>query len=245
MGKDVSGAVLLNLGCGYRTTGAEGVVNIDFGVFQRIATAPVVRTLSPLIVGRGRAGKLRQLSPNIMVYDISKGIPAADNSVRAVYHSHMLEHLDREVAVDFMREVSRVLRPGGIHRIAVPDLEYLVRSYLEHLESDDQSKPHDTYIGALLEQSVRRDAAGTSMQAPGRRMLENLILGDARKRGETHQWMYDYKSLAELLHRTGFTDIRRHAYGESAIPNWAEYKLEVDQDGSEYKPHSLYMEALA
>jgi predicted SAM-dependent methyltransferase len=244
MGKDVSGAALLNLGCGYKTTDAEGVVNIDFGVFLRIATAPVLRNLSPFIVGRGRIEKLRRLGGNILVYDISSGIPAADNSVAAVYHSHMLEHLDRDVAVEFMREVARVLRPGGIHRIAVPDLEYSVRRYIEHLESDDQAEAHDTYIGAMLEQSVRREAAGTSAQTGGRRILERLVLGDARKRGETHQWMYDYKSLSELLSRTGFTNIRRYRFGESAVPHWTDYKLEFNESGGEYKPHSLYVEAL-
>ncbi len=245
MGKDVSGANLLNLGCGYKTADAKGVVNIDFGVFLRIATTPVLRNLSPLIVGQGRKEKLRHLGTSIMVYDISSGIPAADNSIAAVYHSHLLEHLDRDVAVEFMREVARVLRPGGIHRIAVPDLEYAVRRYIQHLESDDQTEPHDEYVGAIIEQSVRREAAGTSRQARGRRMVENFILGDARNRGETHQWMYDYKNLSELLNRTGFTDIRRYSFGESAIPNWTDYNLEFDEAGGEYKPHSLYMEGIA
>ena len=245
MENDASGATLLNLGCGYKTTDAEGVVNIDFGVFLRIATTPILRNAAPFIVGRGRVEKLRQLSANIMVYDLSRGIPAADNSIEAVYHSHMLEHLDRDVAVNFMQEVARVLRPGGIHRIAVPDLDSSVRRCIEHLDSDDRSELHDPYIGALLEQSVRREAAGTSAQSRWRRVLENLVLGDARKRGETHQWMYDSKSLSELLSRTGFTNVRRYRFGESGIPNWTDYGLEFDESGGEYKPHSLYLEAMA
>ena len=46
---------------------------------------------------------------------------------------------------------------------------------------------HDDYVGAIIEQCVRKEAAGTSKQKNVRRFIENIILGDARKRGETHQ----------------------------------------------------------
>ena len=243
---DVSGAKLLNLGCGVKTSDADGVVNIDWGTYARIGRSPVLRTIAPFVVGRERVERLRRVPGNVVVYDLSKGIPAADNSVDAVYHSHMLEHLDRDVAEVFIREVRRVLRPGGIHRISVPDLEQLVRAYLEHLESDDGHAEHDDFVYRLLEQSVRREAWGTSSKAKPRRIVENLILGDARKRGETHQWMYDQKNLAAVLERAGFTDIRRVAFDESSIPGWNDHRLDrsVKTDG-EYKPGSLYMEARA
>lgn len=243
---DVSGAALLNLGCGYKTSDDPGAVNIDFGIFQRIAVSPILSRLAPVVVGKSRSLKFRQImESNLLVYDISRGIPAADSSVGAVYHSHMLEHLDRDVAVNFMREVHRVLKPGGIHRVAVPDLEFHVRRYLADLESDDTSGEHDDYVAELIEQSVRREAAGTSSQRRPRRLVENLILGDARKRGETHQWMYDRKNLRDLFERTGFANTRRYGFGESAIPNWAKFGLELDESGQEYKPGTLYLEAEA
>lgn len=240
---DLSGVDLLNLGCGYKTADVPGVANVDFGIFQRIAVSPVLRILAPLVVGPDRMSKLkRAMHSNLVVYDISKGIPADDRSVGAVYHSHMLEHLDREVATKFMLEVRRVLRPGGIHRIAVPDLELSIRRYLHHLETGRPSD-HDSYIADILEQSVRREAAGTRTKKRSRRFVENLLLGDARKRGETHQWMYDEMNLAELFERTGFTDIRRCSFGQSSIKRWADYRLEVDDKNEEYKPGSMYMEA--
>jgi len=243
---DVSGAKLLNLGCGTKTADADGVVNMDWGTYARIRQSPALRRVAPYVVGKARVEKLKQLPGNVLVYDLSKGIPAADNSVDAVYHSHMLEHLDRDIAEVFVREVRRVLRPGGIHRISVPDLEPIVRTYLSNLESTNGEADHDKYIHRLLEQSVRREAAGTSSKAKPRRIVENLVLGDARKRGETHQWMYDYKNLTALLERAGFTDIQRRSFDESSIPAWNDYRLDRNlATNGEYKPDSLYMEARA
>jgi SAM-dependent methyltransferase len=234
---------ILNLGCGYKTSSAPEVTNVDWGTYQRLAKNPVLRRVAPHVIGAERAERLRMFGDNILVHDLSKGIPAEDASVDAVYHSHLLEHLDRDVAGEFMREVKRVLRPGGIQRISVPDLERYVRAYLEDLEREDGD--HDAYVAPILEQSVRRESHGTSLQARPRRIVENLILGDARKRGETHQWMYDFKNLSALLVRNGFRDPRRMSFDESAIPGWNEYGLDRDEAGGEYKPESLYIEAVA
>jgi SAM-dependent methyltransferase len=234
---------ILNLGCGYKVSSAPEIINIDWGPYQRIAANPVLRRVTPYLLGAERAERLRMFGDNIVVHDLSKGIPAEDQTVDAVYHSHVLEHLDRDVADGFMREIKRVLKPGGIQRVSVPDLERYVRAYLVDLEREDGD--HDQYVAAFLEQSVRREAHGTSLQSRPRRLVENLILGDARKRGETHQWMYDFKNLAALLRRNGFREVRRVRFDDSAIPGWDEYGLDRNEFGGEYKPDSLYVEATA
>jgi hypothetical protein len=94
----------------------------------------------------------------------------------------------------------------------------------------------------MIEQSVRREAAGTKLQPPVRRFLETLVLGDARRRGETHQWMYDRINAAALLTRVGFRDPKRRNYNESSIAEWNEYELDLDKHGNEYKTDSLYIE---
>jgi predicted SAM-dependent methyltransferase len=55
-----------------------------------------------------------------------------DNSVDLVYSSHLLEHFPRNKTEDVLREWHRVLKPGGILRIAVPDFEKLVEVYLKY-----------------------------------------------------------------------------------------------------------------
>jgi SAM-dependent methyltransferase len=182
-----------------------------------------------------------------VLHDLTKEIPFDSDSFDAAYHSHLLEHLDRQAASRFLSEVKRVLKPDGIHRIVVPDFEKLCKDYLFHVsvcEKDpNEGANHEGFIGAIIEQSVRKEAYGTSKQPPLRRYLENLLLGDARRRGETHQWMYDRISLSELLTSLGYRDIRIHRYDTSQIPNWNQYGLDTDELGNQYKPESLYIEA--
>ena len=230
---------ILNLGCGTRTSPLT--VNIDFSLYQRLRAHRGGNLVAKLLLKGERRAKFDAMSDNIVVHDLRKGIPAESNSVDAVYHSHTLEHIDRAEVHGLMSEVLRVLKPGGIHRIVVPDLERLVRAYLEDLEAGSDS--HDDTIERFLEQAVRRHAHGTSQQSPLRQRIENVLLGDARRRGETHQWMYDSLNLAQLLEANGFTDIRRVDENISAIPGWREIGLDVLDDGSPYKPGSLWMEA--
>ena len=88
-----------------------------------------------------------------------------------------------------------------------------------------------------------RSAYGTDAQSPFRRRVENLVLGDARKRGQTHQWGYDRLNLTQILDAHGFVDVRQVDFDVSAIPGWASTGLDTEPDGSPHKPGSLYVEA--
>jgi SAM-dependent methyltransferase len=61
--------------------------------------------------------------------DVRRRFRFPDASFEAVYCSHMLEHLHPDVAEHCLREVHRVLVPGGVLRIAVPDLDAMVADY--------------------------------------------------------------------------------------------------------------------
>ena len=239
---------ILNLGAGTKTSAHPDVANVDWSFYLRLKRSPTLERVAPFLLNGERKRRLAALPDNMVVHDLSKGIPFDDASVDVVYHSHMLEHLDRWVAPRFMEEVRRVLRPGGVHRIAVPDLERLCRDYLDHLRacSEDPAMlpDHDRFVGEILEQSVRRDAYAMRGQTGLRRFLELVLVGDARRRGETHQWMYDEANLSQLLQTCGFSEIRRVDYDESSVPGWSEYGLDLDEQGGEYKPGSLYLEAV-
>jgi SAM-dependent methyltransferase len=240
--------LILNLGCGSKTASYPGVVNIDSSVMLRMRSSRLLRLAAPLLLNSERLSRLRALPDNIMVHDLRKGIPFASDSVDVVYHSHVMEHLDRDAAAAFMKEIRRVLKPGGIHRVVLPDFEALCKKYLEHLAASEanphERAAHDSYVAAILEQSVRREAHGTSRQKPVRRFVENLILGDARKRGETHQWMYDRVNLTALLAQAGFRNVTLHTHTSSAIPDWHRIGLDLDDAGKPHQPGSLYMEAV-
>ena len=124
-----------NLGCGNQT--CPGWLNID-------------------IVCTG---------PGVVVHDLSTGIPLPDASCEVVYHSHVLEHLKRADAQFFMRECFRVLKPGGILRVAVPDLEQICRQYLLTLDRALAKETHaacdyEWIMLELFDQMVRPRSGG-------------------------------------------------------------------------------------
>jgi SAM-dependent methyltransferase len=240
--------IILNLGCGTKASSSPSVVNIDFTIFLRVKRNPLLRPFAPLIFRGDRRERYDALPGNIRVHNLKYGIPYPDSSVDVVYHSHLFEHLDRDVGFEFLKETKRVLKPGGVLRICCPDLEYECRRYLKHLElcvdDPEESKYHDDAIARLLLQSVRREAYGSSQQRPLRRWVENVLLGDARKRGETHQWMYDKVNISEKLLAAGFSRAVMQEYNTSLIAGWNEIGLDLDADGAQYKPYSLYAEGV-
>lgn len=237
--------VVLNLGCGSRTS--PRCVNLDWSPYLRLKRSRVGNGLAMVALRGERRRRFAALDESIVVHDLRRPLPIDDESVDAVYHSHVLEHLDRDRVGPFLAEVRRVLRVGGLHRVVVPDLELRCRRYVAHLDAcaDDpeMAREHDGYVGDIVEQMVRREAVGTAQQPPVRRFVENLVLGDARRRGETHQWMYDRVNLAVVLAEAGFDDITLRDHRSSAIPDWDQIALDEGEGGAEHLPGSLYMEA--
>lgn len=232
-------ATILNLGCGTKTS--PEMLNVDWSIYQRLQSSRAGKAVTPILLRGERRRRFDEMRGDVIVHDLRRGIPAESGTVDAVYHSHVLEHIDRSDVPAFFAEILRVLKPGGVHRIVVPDLEPLARRYV--LDLDANAHEHDKTLYPIFEQCVRREANGTSRQPNWRRRVENLVLGDARRRGETHQWMYDHLNLSQALSQAGFCDPRRVDAHESAIPRWSAIGLDLNPDGTPYKPGSLYMEA--
>ena len=66
---------------------------------------------------------------NVHYLNAVKRFPLANDSVEAVYCSHVLYNFSRDSALLCVKEVYRVLKPGGVFRLAVIDLDALVQSY--------------------------------------------------------------------------------------------------------------------
>lgn len=65
-----------------------------------------------------------------------------DNSADAIHASHVLEHFPYGQTLAVLEEWTRVLKPGGRMRIAVPDVEWCARQIL----MDDGSAPVEGYL---------------------------------------------------------------------------------------------------
>ena len=108
---------------------------------------------------------LESNDPRVIRHDVTRGLPFADEQFDAVYHSHVLEHLKPEDGAAMIRECYRVLKPGGVLRIVVPDLERIARLYLEMHElawaGDEQARTDYNWIKLeLLDQLVREYSGG-------------------------------------------------------------------------------------
>jgi predicted SAM-dependent methyltransferase len=101
----------------------------------------------------------------VIAHNLTQGIPFADCSFDLVYHSHLLEHFAKNDAESFLKDCYRVLRPQGVLRLVVPDLEQIARIYLTAVEQAMSGSPEwvNNYEWILLEmydQTVRNDSGG-------------------------------------------------------------------------------------
>lgn len=144
---------------------------------------------------RYRAGwlnfDLNPSSPEVTRCDLSRGIPLADASCDLVYLSHVLEHLKQGEARAFLLDCFRVLKPGGVIRVAVPDLEQICRLYLESLElsGGDQALNAENRRWLLLElydQCVREVSGGLMKEFLARPELPNESFVASRIGEEYH-----------------------------------------------------------
>ena len=176
---------MLNLGCGKRFH--TDWVNVDF-------------------VSSGKG---------VIAHNLLQGIPFGENEFDVVYHSHVLEHFSKDDAKKFIAECYRVLKKGGILRIAVPDLERIARAYLEQMESAlngnmDAQNNYEWMMIEMYDQTVRNESGGemakylSQVNIPNEKFVYSRI-------GE------EGKVIRERSLEQG---INKHTYNYAVVPYW-------------------------
>jgi len=100
-------------------------------------------------------------------------------TVGMIYACHLLEHFNRKTHKEALREWHRVLRKGGILRLAVPDYEACARLYLS---------------GKLVR---------------GIEDVRGLMVGGQRDQYDFHGMIFDEPDLTATLKEIGFMDVYR------------------------------------
>jgi predicted SAM-dependent methyltransferase len=156
----------LNVGCGSHFVSSEEWTNLDF-----VST-----------------------SEQVIAHNLLNGIPFPDNSFDLVYHSHVLEHFSKEDGKKLIKECFRVLKPGGVIRIAIPNLEEIAKNYLKYLElsvlNPENSKFTANYDWSLIEmfdQTVRNNTGGAMLKYLAQKNLDNeeFVMGRIGQEGIT------------------------------------------------------------
>ncbi|MDX1976967.1 MAG: methyltransferase domain-containing protein [Pseudanabaenaceae cyanobacterium bins.68] len=98
-------------------------------------------------------------------WDVREGLPFDNDSIDACYSSHVFEHLNIDEARKLLSECIRVLKPEGIIRLVVPDLEAIAKIYLDRLAKIDQGiaeaeSDYDWILLEMYDQTVRNYSGG-------------------------------------------------------------------------------------
>lgn len=151
---------MLNIGCG--TDYKEGWINID----------------------NNSNNNIERLDLN---WDLRHALPYDDNSVDFIFNEHFIEHLTVDESRQSLKDFMRVLKPGGVMRIAMPDMADVVELY-----NDPKWKERPVLKNHGLEfVQTKAEMVNMSFSWWG------------------HKWLYDWEELERRLKEVGCTEMKR------------------------------------
>jgi predicted SAM-dependent methyltransferase len=200
----------LHLGCGLNTP--EGWIHVDGSWNAWMAKYPTLRRVFKVI--RFLPADLKDIAwnPDIIIHDLRKPLPFPNDHFTAIYASHLLEHLYLNEAKALLKEGVRVLIPGGILRMVVPDLRSILAEYMGGRPSGEGSENREANHRAdrLNERLMFRSCKPRS---------GNIFLRiySSLKDLHSHKWMYDAESLIFYFQEAGLVNVREMEYLRSQI----------------------------
>jgi predicted SAM-dependent methyltransferase len=201
-GAELPSGLKLNLGCG--PVQPPGWVNVDGS--RRALLASRFPLIDRLLV-RLRVLRPTEFGPHVAIHDLLRPLPYPDDSVACIYAGELWEHFELPDAIRLTAECHRVLAPGGVLRICVPDGAAFWQRYLD-IYREEMGRPAEARSARRLREHVQlyfHDIA-----------TRRILLGSL---GHVHKWQFDEVQLVELLAAAGFSEVRRMAFHESRIPH--------------------------
>lgn len=158
--------------------------------------------------------------------DITEPLPFEDGCLEWVFAEHLIEHVTLTAGLGWLKEVRRILAPGGVVRLTTPDLKVYAQSYVN---GDNFFGKHRRRMDRALSQ------VAPPMPARGAFMFNQLfyIYG--------HRWIFDEEELRHVLGEAGFAadNIEVHSYRKGARQDVADLDKVLRND------ESIYVEATA
>ena len=201
--------IKLHLGCGSVTP--AGWVHMDGSWNALLAKQPFFKILA---VFSGLIPKEQARLPwtsGVLVRDVRKPLPFPDRSVRAIYTGHMLDYLYPSEAKQLLKECLRVLRPGGIFRVAVEDMPAVLREYFGE-------RGHLSFSNELAD-FLPMDRLMMRIQLHPEMVRGNALYELYQRITDFHsrKWAYDEESLMHHLTCAGFSEVARRDFLDSRI----------------------------
>lgn len=194
----------MNLGCG--AVQPSGWVNVDGS--NRAWLAARLPWVDRLLV-RLRLLSPTEFGPQVQYSELSKPLPYAGESVSCIYAGELWEHFRYDDAARLTGECYRVLAPGGVLRVRVPDGRAFAGKLLRLI--DEQ----------LAEPPDQRSAE--AIRAYVQDFFKDICTRKVRFgfMGHFHKWLFDEVQLVDLFERAGFVDVQRRKFHDSRIPDVA------------------------
>ena len=190
----------LNLGCG--PVQPATWVNMDGS--SRAKLAAWLPFIDRLLTKMGILSPT-EFGPKVTIHNLCRPLPFRTNSVSCIYAGEVWEHFEYSDAAKLTAECHRVLVPGGVLRVCVPDGVEFWQRYLD-LYKTISSQPRTQRSAERLRQHV----AMYFKEICTRR----LWLGSM---GHTHKWQFDDIQLVELFENAGFVKVERRHFHDSRI----------------------------
>ncbi|MBC7523187.1 MAG: methyltransferase domain-containing protein [Flavobacterium sp.] len=140
---------------------------------------------------------MNAVNADVIECNFINGIAFNDNEFNAVYHSHVIEHFNKNDAEFFISECFRILKKDGIIRIACPNLEVIAKEYLKNLEraineEENGGGDYDWILLEMYDQTVRNKSGGEMLNYFRKDKLANLKYVITRIGNIAQEW---HKSL--------------------------------------------------
>lgn len=181
----------IQYGCGFTAPGEW--INYDASPTLWFERLPVV--------GKLYTRNRQRFPQNVKFGDIVKGLPEKPESCDGVYCSHILEHLAYNDFITALKNTYILLKPGGVFRGVVPDLRAAVMNYIAEYDKVD-TPASELMRSTMLGVENRPKSLSSNIKS---------LYGNSK-----HLWMWDYRSLAFELKKTGFVNVRECRFGDSA-----------------------------
>ena len=136
---------------------------------------------------------------DVMQLDATARYPFETDSFDFIFTEHMIEHVPYPAAIAMLSECYRVLKPGGVIRVATPDLAKILNIYPH--PKDELGQKYLSWISNRYTPDITEDHAAHVVNALFR------LWG--------HQFLYDVPTLTTTLVKCGFSSIEQFELGES------------------------------
>lgn len=145
---------------------------------------------------------------SVAFLNAGEAFPIDSNTFDCVYSEHVFEHLTLEQQINYLHESFRILKSGGVIRIATPNFNFLME--LQNAELSDLQK---RYIDWNFNHFLPKASKFLSNEVVDKKVY--VINNYFKDWG--HQLIHNPNSIIELITLSGFKNIEQKNVGESEV----------------------------